>query len=572
MSVAVPIIKNITYTANNTSINVTHYTSYNVNNIPYFHTFKIDPFNESTFFSYPPLAGSMTGNTDTNNYSFSFGLEQNKSTYNVTICNYNNNKKINNCVSRQINVSPNIPNVTATPNDGTITLNFTTTLNYGIAENYYYSCYPINSQPSAPIKISSNSVTINNLINGTAYTITLYASNLYGNSSIAKSITPSGRPSAPSNINVSPGDCSATISFNEPANNGSPIDYYYYSIDDGANWVNFTGTTITINSLTNGSLYNILLKSHNSIGESDIVSCPPVTPAGAPSKPIITNVVPGDKTVKIAFLESSDNGSSIDFYSYSIDNWVNSNTITTGLSFVITQLTNGTTYILQLRAHNSYSYSESASVNIRPIAPIITTPVPTTTAPWTTTPVPTTTAPFTTTPVPTTTAAWTTTPVPTTTAPWTTTSVPTTTVPWTTTPVPTTTAPFTTTPVPTTTMPFTTTPVPTTTAPFTTTPVPTTTAAPWSPTPDPIINKSWMNVPTPTTRIAKTVSSIQTSSPTIKAFVPQIQPPPPPPPIVNEPPPEEPKPIQTGINYADPLNIGLFVSAIVATGLGYYFS
>src|SRR5690348_8268196 len=52
-------------------------------------------------------------------------------------------------------------------------------------------------------------------------------------------------PSAPSGLTAAPGDGTLTLTFDDPADGGSPITGYEYSTDDGGTWQALTGLTGT---------------------------------------------------------------------------------------------------------------------------------------------------------------------------------------------------------------------------------------------------------------------------------------------------------------------------------------
>lgn len=89
------------------------------------------------------------------------------------------------------------------------------------------------------------------------------------------------------------------------------------------------------------------------------------TPATTPDPPTITSIDEGNATLSVNYIEGSDGGSAITFYSYSVNNgssWSSDVAITNPL--VITDLSNGTTYNVQVRAKNIKGYS-TGSVTVQ---------------------------------------------------------------------------------------------------------------------------------------------------------------------------------------------------------------
>jgi LPXTG-motif cell wall-anchored protein len=113
---------------------------------------------------------------------------------------------------------------------------------------------------------------------------------------------------------------------------------------------------------------------------------------GAPTVPVapsITSVVGTNGSLSVSFASGADGGSPITNYKYSIDgtNYIALNPATTSSPFIISGLTNATTYSVLIKAVNVYGDSlNSNTVNGTPIAPAaIVEPTTTTVAVTTTT-------------------------------------------------------------------------------------------------------------------------------------------------------------------------------------------
>jgi hypothetical protein len=102
---------------------------------------------------------------------------------------------------------------------------------------------------------------------------------------IIKLTRPAAAPGAPSNVTAIPGDASATVSWSAPNDGGSPITGYtvtpYIGSTQQASTV-VTGTSATINGLTNGTAYTFTVTATNAIGTS---------PPSAPSVPVTPTAV-----------------------------------------------------------------------------------------------------------------------------------------------------------------------------------------------------------------------------------------------------------------------------------------
>jgi titin len=180
------------------------------------------------------------------------------------------------------------------------------------------------------------------------------------------------KPEPPYSLYATPGDQSITITYTEGNINGYPLLNYLYSLN-GITFTEFVpatvGTIITLVGLTNGTPYTIYLKSKNKIGIS--VSSEPVTatPFTIPDEPTNLSIVPGDASIEITFVEPFNGGSPITDYEYSLNSgssWTSS--ADNSSPIIITGLTNGIVYTIQLRARNLAGPSSSSSqVSVAPI-------------------------------------------------------------------------------------------------------------------------------------------------------------------------------------------------------------
>jgi hypothetical protein len=86
-------------------------------------------------------------------------------------------------------------------------------------------------------------------------------------------------------------------------------------------------------------------------------------PPTTPSAPTITSITPGDQSLSLIFTPPTSNGgSSIINYQYSINGGTYINANTTSSPITITGLTNGTTYSLVLRAVNSIGTGDESNI------------------------------------------------------------------------------------------------------------------------------------------------------------------------------------------------------------------
>lgn len=168
-------------------------------------------------------------------------------------------------------------------------------------------------------------------------------------------------PEPPTGLTVSSGDSQATITFTAGADGLSTISNYEYSLD-GSTWAALSPvdamSPITVTGLPNGTAQSITLRAVNSVGPSDASSAVNVTPVGLPSAPTVTSVDWDDTTASISFTPpTSTGGAPITTYEYSLNAGGSWNPRTDGGTtespLVVSGLTTGTTYSVDLRALNS---------------------------------------------------------------------------------------------------------------------------------------------------------------------------------------------------------------------------
>ena len=254
--------------------------------------------------------------------------------------------------------------------------------------------YLVTSNPGGITASSSSSpITVSGLALSTFYTFTVqsYNSSGYSPLSIASnSIRLATVPDSPTISNVVAGNGQCTVSFSTPNNNGSPITYYSiiaytksgstYSYASGSQLTNATASDVNITGLTNGTTYYFNVFARNSVGDSVYSSYyGPVTPATVPDAPIIGNVVAGNSQCTVSFSAPlSTGGSSIDYYvatAYTLSGSTytsqRTSSVTTLSPITITGLTNGTTYYVNVYAHNDIGNGLPSSYSnaFTPVAP-----------------------------------------------------------------------------------------------------------------------------------------------------------------------------------------------------------
>lgn len=163
-------------------------------------------------------------------------------------------------------------NLTATPGDGLVTLNWQAPASGGVIAKYEVS----KDDGAAWEDASSNAGhTFTGLTNGQEYTFQARAVNSVGAGATA-SVTATPRqgggsvtvPDAPRNLTATPGNHKVTLDWEAPGGNGgSAITKYEVSMDDGASWADTdTDSSHTVTGLTNGQRYTFQVRAQNSVG------------------------------------------------------------------------------------------------------------------------------------------------------------------------------------------------------------------------------------------------------------------------------------------------------------------
>jgi hypothetical protein len=255
----------------------------------------------------------------------------------------------------------------ATPSNQSLFIAFSINSGGSAITNYSYSMDGITYTAFSPAQTSSP-VSITGLTNGTSYTVYLRATNAIGTGPASASVTATANisvPGAPTDLVATGGNRTLSIAFSIN-NGGSAITNYSYSITGvGGTYIAFspakTSSPVTITTtngttlLTNGTNYTVYLKAINAIGTGAASDPVIATPFTVPSNPIVLSVIPGDQSLFINFSPTSNGGSPVTNYSYSITGSNGTYILlnTTSSPFTITGLTNGTFYTIYLKAINA---------------------------------------------------------------------------------------------------------------------------------------------------------------------------------------------------------------------------
>ncbi len=280
---------------------------------------------------------------------------------------------------------PGAPTIgTITPGNRQLSVAFTAGSSGGSSiTNYEYSTDGGTTWVARSPGATNSPLTITGLTNGTSYSVRLRAVNSEGSgtASSALSATPLGTPEAPTINSVTPGETSIELDFTAGATGGSAITGYEITTDGGTNWsaASVTGTTVTISGLSRGTTYTVALRAVNAQGNGASSTQQSVRTGSVPQAPTISSITAADEALSVAFTEGPNGGSPTTNIEYSLDggsNWVTRSPSSTATPLVISNLANGTTYSVKLRAINTVGEGDASSTTLAtprttPAAPTI---------------------------------------------------------------------------------------------------------------------------------------------------------------------------------------------------------
>jgi hypothetical protein len=252
------------------------------------------------------------------------------------------------------------------PGNSSITVNWVANMNGSALTNVLYN---LNDGPYVDAETTTESFTIDELINGAAYSIRVIAVNTHGPSppsSISDSITPFSKPEPPTVTSVVPGDSKAQIFLTPGDSNGSNVIGYKYSLDGTSyQWVKENTSPISIYGLNNGANYNIYLETvGENVGESSSVALTSsVMPYRSPDAPVIKSISVGNGSAVITFVDGSSNGLALTGYQYSLDasNYMDISAV--NQTITLEGLTNGSTYTVSLKSVSAVSTSAPSVIS-----------------------------------------------------------------------------------------------------------------------------------------------------------------------------------------------------------------
>ena len=242
----------------------------------------------------------------------------------------------------------------------------------------------IDIDNSSPGEANELSFTVTGLTNGATYAFKVRAVNSIGAGAETgeTSAIPAGVPLAPTDFRATEGDESAILSWTAAANNGAAITKYQYQ-QDGGNWNDIGNSapgeanalSFTVTSLTNGATYAFKVRAVNSQGAGAETTEETATPRTVPGAAWNVAAAPSDGGALLTWqAPSADGGAPITGYEWDGDDsgvgWLAVPGDGATRSYLVTGLTNGTSYTLKVRAVNAAGVGpETAAPAVTPNAP-----------------------------------------------------------------------------------------------------------------------------------------------------------------------------------------------------------
>ena len=241
---------------------------------------------------------------------------------------------------------------------------------------YTATASPVGGGSPVTASCASSPCAITGLANGTAYTVTVHATNTVGDSDespASDAVTPATVPGAPTITDADSGNGQTTVTFTAPDDNGSAITGYTVTAtpEGGGAPTSVTcdASPCTIDGLSNGTTYNVSVHATNDVGDGAESNSVDATPATVPDAPTNLTVTRGDGELGLSFDPPAfDGGSAVTGYEVTLDGGETWESLSTSgsepVTATLTGLTNGTGYDIQVRAVNAEGPSDAAVAGV----------------------------------------------------------------------------------------------------------------------------------------------------------------------------------------------------------------
>ncbi|WP_298456545.1 Ig-like domain-containing protein [uncultured Cellulomonas sp.] len=165
-----------------------------------------------------------------------------------------------------------------------------------------------------------------------------------------------GRPATPVAPRVVEArDRTVVLAWDAPAANGEPVTSYRVTTRPGGAVRECAGTTCTIDGLVNDTEYTFTVAARNAVDWSaDSAASPVARPDARPEAATAPVVVPGDRQLTATWAPTVSPGSPVDRYTVEVSPAppAGATLTTAGTTTTLRGLTNGTEYVVRVRAHN----------------------------------------------------------------------------------------------------------------------------------------------------------------------------------------------------------------------------
>lgn len=273
--------------------------------------------------------------------------------------------------SHRPGTAPTAPvGISAARGDGIVEVSWAPPLNDGGLPIVGYVLDWVSSTgASGTIETTGTGYTMQNLLNGATYTITVSAVNEAGTSPAGGSAraTPAAAPGSPTTVTVDRGDGRLHVNWQPPAGDGGkPVLSYtvLWATPDGATGsAETTATSRTVEELANGTTYTVTVTATNEIGTSTASRPASGIPAHIPGAPVAVRTTREDSRILVSWdPPASDGGLLVTGYTllWVAPDGTTGSARTTATGHTIDGLTNGATYGITVSATNEVGTSVPA--------------------------------------------------------------------------------------------------------------------------------------------------------------------------------------------------------------------